>query len=314
MTLNPPSACGSPDESADVNSVLGSEQSREHTRESASEFSGESDYLSSRVSSSGVSGSVLDGGLESILKQAIAPVANQLDTEPEALFKAFHTLGEHGLLTPKSPASLGGLALNTFEYQQFQALVARYSGALAFLVTQHQSAASLLLSAEQTALAENYLPRMATGEQRVGVGFSQLRRQPTPLLAEPVTGGYRLNGTVPWVTGAGLFTHFVGAAVLPDQSAVFGLLPLVSRGSAGADSRQADSEQTGLEQLNSGEIWVSEPMALAAMSATNTVEVQLENWFLPSDCVVGHRRAGWISEAGQSSDATGQSVYSRRST
>ncbi|MEO0768116.1 MAG: acyl-CoA dehydrogenase family protein [Cyanobacteria bacterium J06649_4] len=230
----------------------------------------------------------LDSGvsseLESFLKTTVAPVANQLDTDSAALFETFNELGKKGLLTPKNPQELGGMALDVASYQRFQALVARYSGALAFLLTQHQSAASLLLGSAQTSLSQTYLPEMATGERRIGVGFSQLRRLPSPLQAVPVSGGYRLNGTVPWVTGADLFTHFVGAAVLPDGAAVFGLLPLVSQ--------EAESANTN----DSGRLTVGAPMALAAMSATNTVEVQVENWFLSTDCVVGHRPAGWISE------------------
>lgn len=216
--------------------------------------------------------------LQDYLTEQVVPVAHRLDGESDLLFKAFSDLGKRGLLLPKSPTALGGLGLDTHGFQQFQSLMARYSGALAFLQTQHQSAASFLLTSQNKALRQAYLPAMAVGDKRVGVGFSQLRRQPVPLQARSVTGGYRLTGEVPWVTGAGLFDEFVGAAMLPTGEAVFGLLPLVSLGDQG-------------EGIN-----VSEPMALFAMSATNTVSVQLQDWLLPDQQMVGLRPPGWIAK------------------
>ncbi len=220
--------------------------------------------------------SLLSDELASFLTAAVTPHANTLDIHSETLFEAFGQLGHRGWLAPKNPEVLGGFGLNTTAYQQFQSAIARRSGALAFLQTQHQSAASLLLGSENEALKQTYLSKMATGERRLGVGFSQLRRHPAPVTATAVAGGYRINGVVPWVTGAGLFTHFVGAAMLPDGSAVFGVLPLVN------------------QTENEGQLAVTEPMALAGMAATNTVQVRLENWLLADEQVVGKRPAGWI--------------------
>ena len=216
--------------------------------------------------------------LRNYLIEQVSPMAHRLDSESDLLFKAFEDLGKRGLLAPKNPIRLGGLGLDTHSFQQFQSLIAQYSGALALLQTQHQSAASFLLTSRNEALKQTYLPAMTTGKKRIGVGFSQLRREPAPLVAHPVSGGYRLTGEVPWVSGAGLFDEFVGAAVLPAGEAVFGLLPLVS------------------VEDEAGQIAVSEPMALFAMSATRTVSVQLQDWFLPHQQVVGVRPAGWIAK------------------
>ncbi len=214
--------------------------------------------------------------LQTYLSDRVAPVAQQIDSDPALLFEAFEAMGELKLLTPKAPSSLGGNGLSTQQFWQFQSLMARYSGALAFLQTQHQSAASFLLTSENKALQQDYLPAMAVGKKRVGVGFSQLRRQPCPLQAQPIQEGYLLSGEVPWVSGAGLFDEFVGAAVLPSGEAVFGLLPLTS------------------QKVAKGQLMVDEPMALAAVPSTSTVRVRLKNWVLAADCVVGLRPAGWI--------------------
>jgi len=220
----------------------------------------------------------LKEGLISHLMSAVKPKANRLDHDSPTLFDAFYALGARGWLIPKAPGHWQGLGLSGLDYQQFQQTIARCSGALAFLQTQHQSAASLLLASDNEALQQRYLPGMATGAQRLGVGFSQLRRRPAPLTARAVAGGYRLSGQVPWVTGAGLFTDFVGAAVLPDGQAVFGVLPLANQSTA------------------DGCLRVDAPMALAGMSATNTVSVALEDWFLGAAAVVGTRPAGWLEQ------------------
>ena len=212
----------------------------------------------------------------------VAPVANRLDREPAMLFSAFKKLGQTpelaGWRTPKVPDGLGGLGFDAESYGQFQSLIAQHSGALAFLLTQHQSAASLVLAGENEALKQTTLPAMATGEVCMGVGFSQLRRQPPALVAQRVAEGYRLSGEVPWVSGSQLFTAFVGGAVVRDtQDALFGLLPLVST------------------RCDGGEIVVSDPMALCAVSATSTVRVVLTNWLLPQNKVLGLRPAGWLA-------------------
>lgn len=154
------------------------------------------------------------------LQESVSPYAATIDTETEALQTALVGLGELGLLRLRVPSPWGGdVSQETFYI--FQELVARYSGALAFLQTQHQSAAAMLAQSQNELLKQEYLPLLSDG-LLVGVGFSHLRRGGT-VIAVPVTGGYKLEGYVPWVTGFGLFQEFIVAAVLPDAQAVFTL-------------------------------------------------------------------------------------------
>lgn len=184
------------------------------------------------------------------------------------------------MLALRVPRHWGGKEASEQTYGSFQELVARYSGALAFLQTQHQSAASMLVASSNFLLQEKYLPRMGNGEVLLGVGFSQLRREGDPLtVAIPVAGGYQLNGVIPWVTGQGFFSEFIVAATLPDGSAVFGVVPL----------RETHQESGGAMTL-------STPAQLAAMTSTNTVTASLKNWFLPTESVVFLKSAGWIHE------------------
>ncbi|MFB2892816.1 cyclase family protein [Aerosakkonemataceae cyanobacterium BLCC-F50] len=217
---------------------------------------------------------------KSYLISSVAPNAAVIDYDSQALQKALNGLAELGLLGLRIPQEWGGLAVNQQTFDDFQELVARYSGALAFLQTQHQSAAAMISQSENIALKQEYLPLMSQGKRLLGIGFSHLRRDGEPLVkAIPVTGGFLIEGTVPWVTGWQIFSEFIVAASLPNGEAVFGVVPLVE-----------------IEQENQGLISFDEPMELAAMASTNTVAANLQSWFLAQEKVVFIKPQGWIHD------------------
>jgi len=103
------------------------------------------------------------------------------------------------------PSQWGGLAVSEETFHTFPELVARYSGALAFLQTQHQSAAANSFKV-RTSFKQKYLPHLSNGQILLGVGFSHLRacRRSADCSCSR-DWGYQLQGHVPWVTGFGLF-------------------------------------------------------------------------------------------------------------
>ncbi len=220
---------------------------------------------------------------KSHLLRTVAPNANKIDESSDALLEAIQGLGKLNLLALKVPQRFGGREVSDLNYGHFQELLARYSGALAFLQTQHQSAARMLLAGDNHTLQREYLPRMGCGEILLGVGFSHLRRRGKPTIkAESTSGGYRLDGMVPWITGFGLFQKFVIAAILPSGEAIFGVAPFQNT-----------------KQTRGGEITFNLPAKLAAMNSTNTVSANLNCWFLPEELVISIKPAGWIDENDQ---------------
>jgi alkylation response protein AidB-like acyl-CoA dehydrogenase len=212
------------------------------------------------------------------LREEVRPAAQQIDRESEALQKALQGLCDRELMALKRPAEYGGPGMSEPLFRQFQEEVARTSGALAFLQTQHQSAVGMIASSGNEALRDEYLPQMGNGEKLVGIGFSQLRRSGPPMMrAERVDDGYILDGMVPWVTGWSYFPEFLIGAALPDGHAVFGIVPLPVE----------PTEWIG----------ASEPMRLAAMETANTVAVQLKQYWLPRSRVAFVRPAGWIQNS-----------------
>jgi kynurenine formamidase len=218
--------------------------------------------------------------VKSYLIKEIAPKACDIDYKSEALKKALQGLANLNLLALRVPEKFGGYEFSEESFYLYQQLLARYSGALAFLQTQHQSAGNMLVNSSNYVLQQQYLPRMGSGEALLGIGFSQLRRQGEPLTrAIPVLGGYQLDGVVPWLTGWDIFSEFIVAATLPDGRVVFGIVPIV-------DTQQASG----------GKICFSLPASLAAMTSTNTVSATFSKWFLAQELVVCLKPPGWIEE------------------
>lgn len=212
---------------------------------------------------------------EEYLKSEVGPRANLIDGDLEALRTALEGLCKLGLMALRRPAEFGGPALNEADFRSFQESVARYSGSLAFLQTQHQSAVSMIAKGDNADLKARYLPKMADGEALVGIGFSQLRRAGPPVLrAERVTEGFRLSGSAPWVTGFTLFGEFLVGAALEDGQAVFGVVPFVPT-----------------EGITFGPV-----MRLAAMESPQTVAAQFDGFILRDEQVAFLKPPNWIHD------------------
>ena len=91
----------------------------------------------------------------------------------------------------------------------------------AFILTQFNSAVQKLVTCDCETLPEKCLPRLARGECFTTVGISHLTtsrsRGPVPaVIAEPVGADFRLNGHIPWVTGARAAQWIVVGATCPN--------------------------------------------------------------------------------------------------
>ena len=238
---------------------------------------------------------------ESYLRESVAPKASEIDSDPAVLKDVLREMGaprsgslrDRSLLALRVPKLWGGAEVSDHTFRHFQQLVARYSGALAFLQIQHQGAAAFISYSENESLKQRYLPQIAKGQILVGVGFSQLRRKAEPpVKAFPVEGGYQVEGKVPWVTGYDFFKDFIVGALLSDSRAIYGMVPF-----------------TETYQEAGGAISFSEPMQLSAMASTNTVSATFTNWFLPEESVVlVAKKAGTIHESDKKSVLLGGSL------
>ena len=222
------------------------------------------------------------------LREEVAPQAQIIDKDTKALHAVVQRMGELGILALKRPMKYGGPEMMEPLFRVYQEEVARTSGTLAFLTTQHQSAVGMISGSDNEVLKEAYLLKMANGEKLVGIGFSQLRRSGPPVMrATPCAGGYMLNGHVPWITGWTYFPEFLLGATLPDGRALFTVVPLEA-------TLQEIENSTG---HHCGRIKVSAPMELAAMGAAMTVTADFDDYFVPDEQVAFIKPAGWIQNS-----------------
>ncbi len=155
------------------------------------------------------------------------------------------------------PAEYGGDPPSALDLHLRYERLATASVATALVLTQRDAAVGLVDAAVGAPEREPLLRRFAENGAWATVGIAQLTtsRQggPPAVRAERVDGGYRLDGVIPWSTGAARSDFVVAGAVLPDRNQVLVLLP---------------SDLPGVRP--------AEPMRMVALSQTMTGAVHLD--------------------------------------
>ena len=127
---------------------------------------------------------------------------DRLDVLPAAYLDAFATAGLYGAPVP---AEAGGLGLDLPEVGRVVEELAGGCLTAAFVLVQHfRLVMTLADEAAPPALRDRWLASACRGRTRGGIALTGLIPGPPQLCAEPAGGGWRLDGTAPWVTGWGL--------------------------------------------------------------------------------------------------------------
>jgi alkylation response protein AidB-like acyl-CoA dehydrogenase len=201
-----------------------------------------------------------------------AELSDQMDGPNRPNFQA---LAEAGLLGIGVAREYGGLDASGATQREYSQILASYCGVTTFVQAQHHGPCRMIAAGPNNRLKDLLLPDLARGIKMCGISFAHLRRPGAPTLsADPVTAGYRLNGTAPWVTGWGLMDQVVFGATLPDGRFIY----LWSPGNR-ADFPEVFDEVT--LPADAGALLASRPLPLCAMNASATVELACENWFIP---------------------------------
>ncbi len=211
---------------------------------------------------------------EDHVMQEVRPRANAIDQNLDELRAALDGLAAKGYLGLRVPSNFGGHGVPDVGFRRFQEALARCSGALAFLQTQHQSACAFVATSANTEAHKAFLPGFASGKMRCGIAFSQLRRPGRPMMtAQPTKGGYLFSGTAPWITGWDIFDHCVFAGTIESGESVWGV----------GELRESRSLRP------------SPVMRLAALEVCQTVSAELIDYFVPSEAIIHTRPADWIT-------------------
>ncbi len=201
--------------------------------------------------------------------ELLAPHAERVDQEgvPASHITA---IKESGLLGVGAPTEYGGAAAPAAVARETAEILAGACCSTWFVQTQHHTPVATLAQSE-TAVRERLLGPLARGELLSGVAYAHLRAHPrTPVRVTREGGGWRFDGTVPWYTGWGLNDVMLLAGITDAGEALF----------AFTEAR----EQPGMR--------ASEPMRLAALTASRTVSLDLAGLWLPEEAVALRRPYG----------------------
>lgn len=203
-----------------------------------------------------------------------AELSDQMAAPNRANFEA---LADAGLLGIAAPRQYGGLEASGATQREVTRILASYCGVTTFIQAQHHGPSRMIASGPNQALKDWLLPDLARGARMCGISFAHLRRPGPPILrAVPELGGYRLEGTAPWVTGWGLMNQVVFGATLPDGRFAYLWSP--------AD--RADFPEIFADialPADGGALRASPPLPLCAMNASATVELRCDRWFIPEE-------------------------------
>jgi alkylation response protein AidB-like acyl-CoA dehydrogenase len=181
------------------------------------------------------------------------------------------------------PRDFGGDELSPLELHLKYERIASASLAAALVLTQRDAAVDLIAGSPREPPAGGPLAALLTGADYVTVGIAQLTtsRQggPPALRATPVESGasaegptYRVDGVIPWCTGAAKAAAIVAGAVTPAGAQVLFTLPVPNAG-----------------------LTVEPPMQLAAFRASWTSQLRCDGVLIQPEQVLRGPAANVLS-------------------
>lgn len=176
----------------------------------------------------------------------------------------FDWLADAGILGWVIPEEYGGSNLSSAELNLGYEQLAAACLCTTFVLTQRNGACQRIAGCDNVELKQRLLPDLCAGKLYATVGISHLTTSRQHLgspavTAEQVDGGFRLNGTIPWVTAAVAADYIVTGATCDDGRQLLLALDTTLPGVSCDPPEQLlaiTASQTGLVQLNN--VWVSE--------------------------------------------------------
>jgi alkylation response protein AidB-like acyl-CoA dehydrogenase len=174
----------------------------------------------------------------------------RIEREARIPDEVFHGLARLGAFGMKIDKEYGGLGLSNLHYCKALTLVGSANPSIGALLSAHQSIGvpQPLKIFGTAAQKKAFLPRLAAGEVSAflltepDVGSDPAR---LGTVAEPVEGGYRLNGVKLWATNGTMATLLVVMARVPDQ----GITAFVVEGDAPGITVERRNQFLGLRGL-----------------------------------------------------------------
>ncbi|MCA8991886.1 MAG: acyl-CoA/acyl-ACP dehydrogenase [Planctomycetaceae bacterium] len=171
---------------------------------------------------------------EELLK-SLAERAGAVDQSGEWPTAQLSELAEAGELGWFIPEEFGGNPISGEESLARYRELATACLTTSFILTQRNGACQRIANSENDWIKSESLADLASGRTFATVGISHLttsrQHMARPVVAaEPTAEGFKLSGTVPWVTGAAYAKYVVTGAVLPNREQILVALPMNAPG------------------------------------------------------------------------------------
>ncbi len=198
-----------------------------------------------------------------LAQEQLRPDVRRIDQEgyyPEPFLRALGAAGAY-----RAPAErLEGLA----EAVRITTEIGRTCGSTSFLLWCHYTCVWYLALTDNAALRERYLPDVAAGRIMGGTAFSNPMKhycglEDLRLKARRVSGGYIVNGGLPWVSNLGV-GHLFGTVIDAGEERVAALVRI-------------DGEQ----------VRIGPSGKFAALEGTATYSLKFEEAFISDDDLLG---------------------------
>jgi alkylation response protein AidB-like acyl-CoA dehydrogenase len=147
-------------------------------------------------------------GLGELIRTELAPKTADIDLKGEYPAAFMRRLGELGGFAGAVSPAHGGQGAGLSQVIRVMSQVSEECMSTGFLVWCQTACAWYLENTVNDALRARMLPLVASGEVLAGTGLSNPMKscaaiEEVRLKAERVAGGYRINGTLPWVSNIG---------------------------------------------------------------------------------------------------------------
>ncbi|NEQ46190.1 MAG: acyl-CoA/acyl-ACP dehydrogenase [Leptolyngbya sp. SIOISBB] len=157
-----------------------------------------------------------------VVQKSLAPKVADIDLEGEYPSEILHQLGNAGAFAHAVVPELGGTGLGLKAAIQSIEEISKECMSTGFMAWCQVACTWYLQNTDNQALASELLPDIAAGKQLAGTGLSNPMKhfveiEKIALTAEPVEGGFRVNGMLPWVSNLGPGHWFGIAAKIADS-------------------------------------------------------------------------------------------------
>ena len=232
-------------------------------------------------------------------REAIVPVARELDESCEFPWETVKTMGEMGLLGVPVPKEFGGMGLDYLSYILVVEEVAKYDASHAITISAHTTlGTSPILMFGTPEQKERYVPPLASGKVLGGFGLTEPEAGSdsggTRTRAVRENGGYRLNGSKIFITHAGVGEIFVVTAMTDPDAGSRGITsfvvckPTVDMEKANSLGFGHDDSLDFVEGVSAGK--KEDKMG---WRASDTRELLLDDVLVPMDSRLGEEGEGF---------------------